>query len=290
MTDAMLLGQSPVGPDAVWRTWTFDPVVVAGLVGAALAYARGAARLRRRGARGPSARRAASFWGGLSALGIALVSPLDAAAGALFSFHMVQHLLLVVVAAPLLVAARPVRTLVAGLPAASRSVAVRQGSAMARSGSARALRRPAVAWTVATLVLWAWHTPTLYTAGVENPPIHALEHASFLVTSMVVWSVALRRSRATAGALGRALFLSAWALQSALLGALLLFGSTPLFPVHGEGPASWGLTPLQDQQLAGALMWIPPSAVSLAVAAGILVGSFRAMDDRARRPAERAVA
>ncbi|HEY8116760.1 MAG TPA: cytochrome c oxidase assembly protein [Actinomycetota bacterium] len=273
-----MLAHATVAPADLWGAWPFDPLVVFALVSAIVAYARGYRRWRRR-----SAAAAACFACGILAVAVALLTPLDAAAEALFSAHMTQHLILVVVAAPLLVAGRPVTTVMVGLPAGARRTASRLRRAVAASGLSRALRTPVVAWTVFTICLWAWHTPLLYTVALENGAVHAIEHVSFLLTSMLAWSVALsRRSVTPLGVLGRALFLVATALQGAVLGALLLFARAPLYPVHGRGPWLWGLTPLEDQQLAGALMWIPPSVIYLAVAAGILVAAFKTPSIQAR--------
>jgi putative membrane protein len=279
-----MLAHPAVPPAGLWAAWPFEPLVMVALVSAIVAYARGYRRRRRR-----SAAAAASFAGGILSLAVALLTPLDAAADALFSAHMTQHLVLVVVAAPLLVVGRTVTTMMVGLPAEVRRTAARLRGAVAASDLSGALRNPVVAWTAFTICLWAWHTPLLYTAALENGAIHAIEHASFLLTSMLAWSVALSGRPADAlGALGRALFLVATALQGAVLGALLLFARTPLYPVHGGGPWVWGLTPLEDQQLAGALMWIPPSVVYLAVAAGILVAAFKTPGIEARHEGVRA--
>ena len=273
-----LVAHALVGPDDAWRAWPFDPLVMLGLVTAAVVYTLGSTRLRRAG-RWPL-RRAAAFCAGTVALGVALLSPLDAVAESLFSAHMAQHLLLTVVAAPLLVVGRPVATWLAALPSGSRRTAARARAAIAFVP--RVLRRPLVAFGVVTVATWSWHAPTLYEAALVNEPVHALEHGSFLVASMLAWSVGLRRGRRdVSNAFGRALFLVAYALQGALLGALLVFASTPLYSVHRGGPALWGLTALQDQQLAGALMWIPPAAVYLAAIAAVLFGAFRTMDLRA---------
>lgn len=273
-----LVAHALVGPDEVWTAWPFDPLVTLGLVTAALVYALGSKRLRRAGRR--SLRRAAAFWAGTVALGVALLSPLDAVAETLFSAHMAQHLLLIVVAAPLLVVARPVATWFMAFPSGSRRTAARARAAIAFVP--RVLRRPLVAFGVVTVAMWSWHAPTLYEAALVNEPVHALEHGSFLVASMLAWSVALRGGRRdVSNAFGRALFLVAFALQGALLGALLVFASTPLYSVHRGGPALWGLTALQDQQLAGALMWIPPAVVYLAAIAAVLIGAFRTMELRA---------
>lgn len=273
-----LVAHALVGPDEVWGAWPFDPLVMLGLVAAALVYALGSIRLRRAGRR--SLRRAAAFWAGTVALGVALLSPLDAVAETLFSAHMAQHLLLIVVAAPLLVVARPVATWFMAFPSGSRRTAARARAPIAFVP--RVLRRPLVAFGVVTVAVWSWHAPTLYEAALVNEPVHALEHGSFLVASMLAWSVALRGGRRdVSNAFGRALFLVAFALQGALLGALLVFASTPLYTVHRGGPELWGLTALQDQQLAGVLMWIPPAAVYLAAIAAVLFGAFRTMELRA---------
>jgi cytochrome c oxidase assembly factor CtaG len=270
-----MLAHAAVGPGEAWRSWSFDPLVVLGLVVAAVAYGSGVRRLRRR----RSAVRVAAFAGGLLAVAVALLSPLDRVSEALFSAHMLQHLVLMVVAAPLLVVGRPLTTGLVGLPRGARRAAARLRRSIAPVG--RWLRRPAVAWVVLTVPLWAWHTPALYTAALERAPVHALEHATFLVPSMLVWSVALDgRRRSLLGALGRAAFLVATAVQGGVLGALLLFASSPLYPVHGAGPSRWGLTPLEDQQLAGGLMWIPPMAVYLVAAAALVLGAFRDVEAR----------
>jgi putative membrane protein len=272
------LAHALVGPDGVWGAWPFDPLVVLGVATAAVLYAVGYRRLRRAGR--SSARRAVAFWAGLAVIAVALVSPLDPLARTLFSAHMAQHLLLMVVAAPLLVVGRPVATSLAALPAAPKRTAARARAAVAFVP--RALRRPLVAFGVLAVATWTWHAPTLYEAALANAPVHALEHASFVFASMLAWSVALHSGRRDVlNAFGRALFLVACALQGALLGALLVFASAPLYAAHGGGPELWGLTALEDQQLAGAVMWIPPSAVYLAAIAVVLVGAFRAMERRA---------
>jgi cytochrome c oxidase assembly factor CtaG len=212
-------------------------------------------------------------------LALALLSPLHSASATLLSAHMVQHLLLIVVAAPLLVLGRPGRALVMSLPHSLRRSVVAPGLARATHRIGRWLNRAVPAWIAFTIALWAWHLPAAYGAAVQSEPIHAVEHLCFLGTAMAAWSVVLRdRPWEGMGALGRALFLLATAAQSGLLGALLLFAPTPLYPVHGLGPASWGLTPLQDQQLAGAIMWIPPGAIYLLVSAVLLLRWFRSMD------------
>jgi putative membrane protein len=281
-----------------WGEWGHEPFVVLSLAVVAALCARGASVRGQRVVRGLTQRgeakrsprpnavgrgRRAALAGGLVVAALALVSPLQALSGMLFSAHMVQHLLLMLVAAPLLVIGRPGRAMLMALPQQLRRSAVSRAFARAGHRIGRLLTRPFVAWIVFTIALWAWHLPAAYDAALQSEPIHGVEHLCFLGAAMLAWSVVLReRAGVGLGALGRALFLLVTALQSGLLGALLLFARTPLYPVHGLGPASWGLTPLEDQQLAGAIMWIPPGAVYLLVSAVLLLRWFRSMDARLR--------
>jgi cytochrome c oxidase assembly factor CtaG len=210
--------------------------------------------------------RAVAFTGAWIAIAVALLSPLDGLADELFSAHMAQHLLLLVVAAPLLVVARSGRTFAAAM--SPRVVPPRVRHRISQAG--HRFRRPLLAWGAATVTLWFWHLPAAYDTALAAPWIHATEHASFLISAGFLWTVALhrRRSDPTGGLVGP-LLLIASSVQAGVLGALLLFASHPLY-AHGTGPALHGLTPLQDQQLAGALMWIPPMGVYLAAAAALL--------------------
>ncbi len=275
----MILGSQVVAPGELGGAWTFDPALVAGLVATAAVYARGVARLGRRITGIDRALRVASFAAGLAVVAAALMSPLDALTSALFSAHMVQHLLLMVVAAPLLVYSRPTAALVAGLPAGGREV-VRQAGAGGLRHVGHALSRPVVVWVVGALVLWAWHMPSLYGAALTHDALHVAEHASFLGAAVLFWSVVLtsggRRGVARPVA---ALLVFANGVQGTALGAVLLFASTPLYPAHDAGAALWGRSPLADQQLAGSLMWGPPALVYVVTVGWLLFRWFEEMDD-----------
>ena len=269
-----------VAPSELASAWTVDPVLVAALGVAGVLYGRGTARLGERiGGPARPKGRSLAFYAGLVILAAALLSPLDALASTLFAGHMVQHLLLMVVAAPLLVYARPTAALVAGLPSGGRD-AVRRASAAGLRGAARTLTRPVVVWGLGTVVLWSWHMPSLYEAALSHDALHAVEHASFFGVAVLFWSVVLgsgaRRgvARPVAG-----LLVLASGVQSTALGAVLLFASSPLYPVHGPGAAAWGTSALEDQQLAGALMWGPPGLVYLVVMGWLLVRWFAEMEE-----------
>ena len=232
---------------------------------AAAVYVRGA-----RARRGWPAWHTLLFLLGLAAILGALVSPIDALAVELFSVHMVQHMLLLVVAPPLLLAGAPVRPLLRGLPAALRRGVVRP---LARSplvrGALHALRRPLVAAGLYVVGLYAWHLPGLYDAAVEDPALHLAEHAWFFLTALLFWSVVVDPVpfRGTLPYAARIVYLLlVGAAQNTILGGLLAF-STRLFYLHyATRTAAYGLDPISDQRLGGVIMWVPGDLVFLAAA------------------------
>jgi putative membrane protein len=234
-------GQPPA-PHDLWNAWNWDPVILAGLMLGAWIYLTG----RRTGLDW----RELSFMAGLAALFLALISPLDALSTALFSAHMVQHMLLIVIAPPLLILGISPGSLV---PVS----AIRGISVMSSLKPLwRFLMQPPVAWTLNVLTLWVWHTPGLYQSALENEALHMLEHLGFLITSLLFWWTITRpRMRMGRGDPG-ILALFTMALQCGLLGALITFAPTPWYGVYESTTEPWELSPLEDQQLAGAIMWI----------------------------------
>lgn len=253
----------PALPPDVWSSWNRDPFLILGLLLAAVLYARSIRRLWQRAGtgRGVSLWRVAAFAGGLLALVVALVSPLDATSGALFSAHMVQHVLLMLAAAPLLV--------IGGSPVALGWMLPR-GPRLARWWHRRRRLRPAwqrlsspgLIWAVHLLVLWLWHLPALYEAALLDESIHVAEHLSFLAAALLYWWALLHGRRLTF--LTGALYSFSTMLLSGLLGVLFVFSESIWYPAHSLLPYGWGLTPLQDQQLAGVIMWVPAGLVYLA--------------------------
>ena len=282
-----MLAHQVVAPSELAGSWTFDPVLVAALAVTGGVYGRGRARLDRRVARPDGGRRAFAFYAGLAVLAGALLSPLDALASTLFSGHMVQHLVLMLVAAPLLVHARPTAALVAGLPTGWRQAARRVRSEPWRPAARNALN-PLVVWTVGAVTLWAWHVPVLYEAALAHDAVHALEHASFLGAALLFWSVVLgsgaplrsghagRRGASRPAAL---LLVLGSSVQSSALGLVLLLGSTALYPVHAAGARAWDVSLLGDQHVAGGLMWGPPTFLYVVVIGWLVVRWFAEMED-----------
>jgi cytochrome c oxidase assembly factor CtaG len=281
---AATLARLAGAPPGIWRAWSFDPLVVCGLLAAALAYARGLRALWARGmGRGVSPWRAAAFAGGLVALAVALLSPLDALDGELFTIHMAQHMLLILVAAPLLVLGAPGLAVLAGLPRGARRGLTRRRRSLAGAAIGWALDQPLLVLLAHVGVLWTWHLPVPYQAALASPPLHAMEHITFLGTAMLLWRVVLGpdpRHRLGRGLAILSVFVTA--LQAGALGALLTFAPQPLYPRQALGSAAWGVTPLADQQLAGIVMWVPGGVVYLATAAALLLVWLAEMEAEAR--------
>lgn len=259
-----------------------------GLTALALLYAGGLARLWRRAGpgRGVSVARAAAFFAGLLVLAAALLA-LDHLADESFAWHMVQHLLLVMVAAPLLVLGWPLYVLGWTLPLGwRRGVARAWNRAPLWRAVWKGLNRPVLAWLLATGVFWAWHAPPLFDAAARDGRLHALEHLSFLATSALFWWVVLRPAGRRALSRGAAvLYLFAAALQASLLGALLTFARAPLYPDYTHKALAAGHDPLADQQLAGLVMWVPMDVVFLAFASVVFL-RWLAGEEEAQRARE----
>ncbi|MFL5518125.1 MAG: cytochrome c oxidase assembly protein, partial [Gemmatimonadales bacterium] len=232
----LLDGADPLTPGHVWTAWSFDPPVVLGLAAAGLIYGLGRRRLRARTRDGRAASRweAASFWVGWAVLALALLSPIHQMGEALFSAHMVQHELLMAVAAPLLVLGRPLLPWLWALAPESRQVAgsVTRSTPVRRSWAV--LTRLDVATALQTLVILAWHVPALFQRSVRSESVHAAMHATFLAAALLFWWVIFHgtRARLRYGAAVLCLFLTT--VVTGGLGALLTLARYPLYPVYAS--------------------------------------------------------
>jgi putative membrane protein len=279
----------PPAPHDIWQAWSLDPGVLLALAGSGWLYLRGVRALWARAGRGRaiSRRQVRWFFAGLGVLFIALVSPLDQLGTALFSAHMVQHLLLVLVAAPLLVLGAPTIGMVWAFPLGTRrAVAGWWHRTRWVRRLWRTISHPLTVWITHTTAMWAWHLPGPYQAALRSDAVHALEHASFFVTALLFWWVLARpdyRRRLSFGA--DLVFLFTAAMQSGVLGALITFARQPWYPIHAEPASWWGLTTLEDQQLAGLIMWVPASVAYLGAATAVLLSGMARLDRKTLRVA-----
>jgi cytochrome c oxidase assembly factor CtaG len=266
-------------PEASPLAWTFEPWVVIALAVSLTLYVAGYLRLRARGAQGRAGRtaRLLAFVAGWLTLVVALVSPLHALSEWLFSAHMLQHELFMLVAAPLLVIGRPLAVWLWAFPAAAR---MRIGAAT-RSRFIRLpwrfLTLPIVAWTLHAAALWCWHAPRFFEAALARPGIHTLQHTSFLASALLFWWTVFGRASEAHRASNAHAMLSLFTtmVHTGALGALLTLSPGLWYPSYIESTSALGFDPLQDQQLGGLVMWVPGGLAyligGLAVAARWLV-------------------
>lgn len=278
----------PPVPETIWTAWNLAPTLLVSLLGAAVLYARAVAILwRRAGAgRGVDFRRVVAFGLGLVILFVALISPLDALSEALLSAHMVQHLLLIVVAAPLLVVGAPPLALMWALPRPLRLHLPRwwhQNDLLQQGWGI--VSHPLAVWVLHAAALSLWHLPRFYQAALLNEAVHVAEHATFLAVGFLFWWTIAYNDRFSVGV--GALLIFTTALFGGFIGALLTFSTQLWYPVYTVHAYAWGTTPLEDQQLAGVLMWWAGGLLYVA-AAILLLGRwfYRQEKAEARREAE----
>ncbi len=260
-------------PETLWQSWNLDVPVLAAMVIATWVYLRGTARLWERGGLGTGIARwqVASWMAGMATVFVALISPLDALGAALFSAHMAQHMLLILVSPLLLAASNPLLAALWALPARRRREVSMMWLGRTRlRQSWHALNHPVVVFGLFSLGLWAWHLPRLYDRALQSDLLHRLEHATFFGLSFMMWWCVLETGkRRGMGHPLALLMLFITTIQSGALGAILTFGRRPLYESHAPWVDAWNLTRLQDQQLAGVIMWIPMGTV-LALAAFVV--------------------
>jgi len=239
-----------IAPQNFWTAWTFEPWVIAGLIVATGLYAGGLLRMRLR----PAKWRIAAFFASIAALALTLLSPLHQLGSELFSAHMTQHELLMLIAAPLLVLSQPGPHMLWAFPF---SVRVSLGNAAKWEFVRRiwiAISTPFAAWVIHGVTLWAWHIPFLYQATLDSDLVHAAQHATFLGTALLFWWTLLygRGGRMKYGAAVAYVFTTA--VHTSVLGALLTCSSKLWYPAYIGRTEAWGLSVLEDQQLGGLIM------------------------------------
>ncbi|HEY0406833.1 MAG TPA: cytochrome c oxidase assembly protein [Pyrinomonadaceae bacterium] len=276
----------------LWSAWGRDPLIIAGLALTAWAYWRGLRRVWRESARGRKVlrREAWAFACGWLALFVALVSPLHPWGEALFSAHMTQHEVLMLVAAPLLVLGRPLVPFLWALPARWRPAVGSVGKRRGAQTVWRTLTNPLVAWLIHAVALWVWHVPALFQATLRSDLVHTLQHLSFLGSALLFWWALIHGRRGLMGYGAAVLYMFTTSLHSGVLGALITFARSPWYPAYANSTASWGLTPLEDQQLGGLIMWIPAGLVYIIAGLALMAGWMRESERSVARREKRASA
>jgi cytochrome c oxidase assembly factor CtaG len=275
---------------ALLSSWEFRPLVVALLLLAGLLYGRGWRRLRRRNSKLATHGRLVCYYSGLFALSVSLLSPIDQLGGQLFFMHMIQHLLSIMVAAPLLWLGNPFPIGMWGVPVSVRPAAA--SLFVAQSPLRRlfvAVSSPALAWILFVVVYVGWHEPALYNLALRREWVHDVQHITFFGVGLLYWWQVIDagpyfQKRMIGWARGA--FLIATIPPNMLTGIFISFADQPIYAYYESIPRIWGFTVMQDQQLGGAIMWIPGSMMFLV--AGLIVMALMFKDaapvrDRAER-------
>jgi cytochrome c oxidase assembly factor CtaG len=245
------------------QRWNLDPLTIVPLAISMSLYVIGVGRLWQRAGVGKGVRRwqVRCFALGWCLLVLALVAPLYWLGERLFVAHMVEHEVLMALAAPLIAVARPAGAMFWGFPASWRGPIGAVGKSRIFSRFWRHITEPGTATILHGIALWAWHVPVLYEAALVHSLVHWLQHLSFFLTAVLFWWALLRGKARERGYGTAVLYLFATTLHTAALGICLTLARRPLYPFQTQDSIAWGVSALEDQQLAGLVMWVPAGLV-----------------------------
>lgn len=246
-------------------------------------------RLRQRRGRLATVWRLVSYLTGLLIIGLALMSPIDVLASQLFLMHMVQHLLLIMVAPPLLLITNPMPFMLWGLPAKGRLKVGRViGRLLHRHSPVRrgvqAATSPGIIWLAWVIMVFGWHDPNLYNAALQYAWVHDIEHITFFAAGMLFWwhvTGAGPRIHKQAPLLGRMAFVIGAIPPNMLTGVVLAFAAEPIYTFYTAVPRLWNISVMADQQIGGVIMWVPGSMMYI-IAALVLLS--RLLDREENKP------
>jgi putative membrane protein len=273
--------------NATWNvlllSWSWRPEILLTLGLAAAVHVMGRRRLKKRGsAHLVNPWRSAAYFTGLAVLGIALMSPIDVLSGQFFYMHMIQHLLLVMIAAPLLWLADPMPIMMWGLP---RGLRTEVGRWLRPDASFRhvvqSLTKPGLVWLYFVAFLVGWHDPGAYVAALQHELVHDLEHITFFVTALLFWwhvigsAPHIHRRLSPGLRIGYALSVVP---ATALTGIAIALSNEPIYDYYTKVPRLGEMSVMQDQMLGGVIMWIPGSMMYI-VAALILIAQIVQKED-----------
>ena len=255
----------------VWSNqWTWDPPVLAALLASATLYTIGAARMWDRAglSHGIKPWQATCHGMGLLVIALALMSPLDHASDILFSAHMAQHELLMLIAAPLIVLGRPAAPAMWALPRGLRVRARRASHTPSLVMLWRGLTHPVTALLLHAAMRWLWHLPVLFNAALADDRIHAIQHLLFFATAVLFWWTLIHGRYGRVGYGVGVAFVLVTVVHSGLLAAILAFANEPLY-AHGDRTIRMGRDALGDQQVAGFVMWVPAGVIMMGIGLAI---------------------
>lgn len=287
------LGHGVVAPaptlEIIFSAWSGELLPWLGIVAATAAYL-GAVWIVDRAH--PASRvptwRIAAWLAGVAAIAVALVSAVDMYAGALFSVHMLQHLLLAMVAPPLLALGAPMTL---ALRAASPNVRRAVLLPVLHSRVVKVISWPPVGWTFFAVVMWATHFSPLFNAALEDQALHSAEHLLYLVAGVLFWWPVIGADpiRWRLSPIGRMAHLTVQMPFNTAVGLAIYFAPTILYPHYATLGRTWGPDPLTDQQLAGIVMWGVGDVILLGALVLAVEAWLRADEKRSRRTRERAI-
>jgi putative membrane protein len=254
-----------------WNAWTLDPLVLVPMAVAALLYAKGVVRC---------GWREGCFAAGFLALFFALVWPLDVLGEQLFSIHMLQHMVLMNVAAPLLVLGAPLGPFLRPLPLGCRRNLARLGAGRRWRKGWRWLTGVAVASVLQQVVLWTWHTPRGVALALDSDPVHIAMHASLLVAALLFWTAVLRPQGGYHWAAIAGILLTLKV--SGVITIVLMLQPVSLYPAYADLAAAWGFAPEQDEQMGWGIMMSIGTVTYLVSAVALFGASFSRLERSSR--------
>jgi putative membrane protein len=272
---------SGVPPGAIsFSSWTWPVPIVIALLASAAMYTVGALRMwLRKSHAGLTPSSIACFACGWLSLVAALDSPIHELGEQLFFVHMIQHEILMLISAPLVLLGRPSVVFLWALPAHWRRLARLTGHRVVRTSWA-AVSAAVTAWLLHAFALWAWHAPVLFEATLSSDAMHAAQHLSFFVTALLFWwaLIGAQRSRLNNGA--AVIYVFTTGMHMSILGALLTFAPRPWYQAYTLTAPFWHLSALEDQQLGGLIMWIPAGTILFLVTLGLFYRWMKYSDER----------
>jgi putative membrane protein len=265
------------------RRWSWEPVTIGLLLLSTVLYALGVRSLWRRAGTGQGIRRweVGSFAAGSASLAISLLSPLAWLSDVLFSAHMTQHEILMLVSAPLVVFGRPALVWLWAFTPSTREAVGRWTRRRSVATAWHGMTGPSAAFVLHAFALWIWHVPAFYDAALGNDGLHAVQHFSFFATAALFWWGMIHGRYGRLGFGVGVFYVFLTALHSSILGALLTVAPSVWYSAYIPRAAAWQIDALADQQVAGLLMWVPSGLVFIAFGLALLAAWLGESERRA---------